>query len=105
MNILIRENYEELSSLAADDLIKIIHSITNPLICPASGNTPVGLYKQLVDRYKKQQLDVSTWNFVGLDEWVGMNEEEQGSCRQTLNEVLLEPMKIDLQRVSFFDGK
>jgi glucosamine-6-phosphate isomerase len=105
MNIVIAKNYETLSSLAADDLIKLIHPITNPLICPASGNTPVGLYKQLVDRYKKQELDVSEWNFVGLDEWVAMNEEDQGSCRQTLNEVLLKPMNIDPERICFFDGK
>lgn len=75
------------------------------LFCPASGDTPGLLYQELARRVAGGMLDVEGWQFVGLDEWVGMNGEDPGSCRNSLDKELFEPLQIDPRRICFFDGR
>ena len=39
----------------------------------ATGGTPVGLYKQLVDWYKKGDLSFAETRSVNLDEYLGLS--------------------------------
>jgi len=94
-----------MSKQSASDLIETMQSFDKPLLCPASGSTPVGLYKELVNLYRQQKFDPSNWLFVALDEWVGMDGNKEGSCKQSLDEQLFKPLKIDADKICFFDGK
>ena len=105
MKVFIDESYESSSMHAADDLIEKVRSINNPLICPASGDSTAGLYKEIVEKVKKKQLDVSNWTFVGLDEWIGMNGDDEGSCRYHLDRQLFHPLGIPEEKICFFDGR
>jgi galactosamine-6-phosphate isomerase len=82
-----------------------MQSFEQPLLCPPSGDTPQGLYKELINRYNEQKLDINSWSFVSLDEWVGMNEENEGSARQSLNEQLFTPLNVLEEQICFFNGK
>jgi glucosamine-6-phosphate isomerase len=105
MKIFVTDNYEGLSKQAADDVIQIMQACEQPLICTASGDSPSGLYKEILGRINKEQLDISSWFFVGLDEWVGMNGDDEGSCRYHLNQQLFYPLQIATDRICFFDGR
>jgi glucosamine-6-phosphate isomerase len=105
MEIFIADTYNELSKQAANDVIQLMQSRKHPLICIASGDTPAGLYKEIVDKVNKNDLNISDWSFIGLDEWVGMNGDDEGSCRFNLNEQLFQPLKIAANKISFFDGR
>ena len=105
MEIFISDSYDLLSKKAADDLLKLIESIDEPLLCTASGDSPAGLYKELVYTINTNQIDTSTWNFIGLDEWTGMNGSDEGSCRYYLNKQLFNPLKVPENRICFFDGR
>lgn len=105
MEIFIADTYQALSGQAADDVIQLMRSRNNPLLCAASGDTPAGLYKEIADQVNKNDLDISNWSFVGLDEWVGLNENDEGSCRFNLNEQLFDPLKTPASKISFFDGR
>jgi len=105
MKIIIENTYEDMSRQVAHDLIETMQLFDEPLLCPASGSTPVGLYKELVNLYQQQKFDPSNWLFVALDEWVGMDGNKEGSCRQSLDEQLFKPLKIKVERICFFDGK
>ena len=105
MKAFVDEGYEASSMHAADDLIEKVRLIKNPVICTASGDSPVGLYKQIVNRVQKKQLNVSDWLFLGLDEWVGMNGSDEGSCRYHLDHQLFHPLQIPGDRICFFDGR
>jgi len=94
-----------MSQHASTDLVELISSMKNPLLCTASGDSPAGVYKNIVDNVNKKGLDISDWSFVGLDEWVGMNGGDEGSCRFYLNQQLFDPLKIPSDKISFFDGK
>ncbi|HET9824456.1 MAG TPA: hypothetical protein VFP87_03935, partial [Chitinophagaceae bacterium] len=99
MKLFVDDSYEALSKRAANDLIEILRLLKNPLICTASGDSPAGLYKNIVDRVQNKQLDVSDWFFVGLDEWAGMNGSDEGSCRYHLDQQLFGPLQIRAERI------
>ena len=105
MKIFVDDTYEMMSKKAADEIIEIMQSRKKPLICTASGDSPAGLYRELVERAGKKQLDASDWFFVGLDEWVGMNENDEGSCRYHLNQQLFTLLQIADDKICFFDGR
>src|SRR5260221_14743750 len=105
MNIFIADNAESLAKQVADGLVQKIGTLSSTLLCPASGDTPAGLYRELVARAKKGSLDIHGWWFVGLDEWGGMNGDDEGSCRWHLDRQLFEPLGVGKERIQFFDGR
>lgn len=105
MNIVIKPSYESLSAAVADEVVQYLHLATHPLFCPASGDTPAGLYNELVRRQQNGSIDTERWFFVGLDEWTGMNAEDQGSCRFYLDRQLFGPLRVPEGRIRFFDGR
>lgn len=105
MEVFIADTHEALSGQAAADTIQWMQSRDHPLICTASGDTPAGLYKELVKKVNANELDISGWSFAGLDEWVGLNETDEGSCRFHLNHQLFHPLNISIDTICFFDGR
>ncbi len=105
MNLSIAKTYEEVSREAVNDLLEILQSIKNPLVCTASGDSPKGMYKELVRQVKENNIDISGWNFLSLDEWAGMNGNDEGSCRFHLNNDLFEPLNVAESKITFFDGR
>lgn len=105
MKLFIKDTTESMAVAVADRLDECLRAIPAPLFCPASGDTPAALYREMVGRAKRDMLDVSHWHFVGLDEWVGMNGGDEGSCRYYLNRGLFEPLGVGEERICFFDGR
>ena len=105
MKISISDSFKKMSSLAANDLIDLMQQFDMPLLCPASGDSPAGLYELIGNKVQQSELNISNWQFVGLDEWVGMNGEDEGSCRFHLNNQLFHRMKVSEDCISFFDGR
>jgi glucosamine-6-phosphate deaminase len=105
MKIFVADTYDAISKQAADEVIRIMKLRAHPVMCAASGDSPAGLYNEIVQRVKTNQLDTSNWYFVGLDEWAGMNGQDQGSCRYHLNEQFFHPLQIPDERICFFDGR
>jgi galactosamine-6-phosphate isomerase len=105
MKIFVSDDYEAMSKQTAADLIQITQISERPLICVASGDSPSGLYREIVERASRKELDLSSWSFVGLDEWVGMNGNDEGSCRYHLNHQLFYPLQIADNKICFFDGR
>ena len=105
MKIVIAKSYEELSNKAADELIKSIPSNKEPLVCIASGDSPTGLYKELVHRFTTGAINISDWYFLALDEWIGMNGEDEGSCRYYLDKTVFTPLHVQDEHFCCFNGK
>lgn len=105
MHLTITTSYDALSKQAAQDMLRLLQSLDQPLICTASGASPAGLYKELVHLVEMNGIDTSRWYFVGLDEWKGMNENDEGSSRAQVNEQLLQPLHIQEDQLCFFDGR
>jgi galactosamine-6-phosphate isomerase len=105
MEVIVSNSYAELSLRVADDLIRCMGARENPLLCAASGDSPSGLYKDLVAKVERKELDISDWAFLGLDEWVGLNGGDEGSCRYHLDRELFSPLHVPADKFFFFDGR
>ena len=72
MKIYVSDDYRGMSRKAAN--IVSAHVILNPscVLGLATGSTPIGMYKQLIDWYNKGDLDFSQVKSVNLDEYVGL---------------------------------
>lgn len=104
MQVIISDNYLESSIEATNTVIELMQKKSKPMICVASGDSPAGIYQNLVTKVKQQELNIQEWRFLGLDEWVGMNGQDEGSCRYHLNAQLFSPLQIPANRICFFDG-
>jgi galactosamine-6-phosphate isomerase len=105
MRIIVSKTYTELSQQAADDAARLMREFQQPLLCTASGDSPAGMYHKLVEKFNIKDLDISSWIFVGLDEWAGMNGKDEGSCRYHLNNQLFCPLGVTGDKIIFFDGR
>ncbi|MGN6296882.1 MAG: glucosamine-6-phosphate deaminase [Ginsengibacter sp.] len=105
MELSIYDSYEKMSAEAAEKVMHVISAKRKTVLSPASGDTPKGLYAELVSMIHKNKTDISELWFIGLDEWLGMNGEDEGSCRFYLDQQLFNPLQIDKNRIVFFNGK
>ena len=95
-------NYETLSEATANLIIDVLTQKPEALICIASGDTPLGVCKFLAKSDKKY---FEKCIFVGLDEWVGMGENDEGSCKYGVYQNLFIPLNIPSERIKYFDAK
>jgi len=105
MQIKISKNYEELCKEVAHFIVDEIKEISSPLLCLAGGDTPIGVYKSFIELSQSSKADFNKAEFIGLDEWVGLDGSDSGSCRFTLDESLYRPLNIKKSKIHFFDGK
>ncbi|MDE3183870.1 MAG: glucosamine-6-phosphate deaminase [Bacteroidota bacterium] len=105
MKLFVYETYESMSARAAEAVMYVINSKKNAVLCPASGDSPAGLYKKLVAHIKENEIDISGLYFISLDEWLGMNGNDEGSCRYHLNNQLFHPLYVSENNIAFFDGR
>jgi galactosamine-6-phosphate isomerase len=103
MDLFLETDYQTLSAKAAEQLLQLARNKKEPLICVASGDSPAGLYKEIIAQKAADETD--SWNFVGLDEWQGMNAADEGSCQWHLHQQLFKPLNVQAEKICFFDGK
>ena len=89
MELIKCKDYEHLSNLVAD-IVEHTLRLSKPKLILPTGSTPIGLYKELVDR-KLNWKSVETFN---LDEYVGNTIDEQ-SYRYFMDENLFKHTNID----------
>ena len=104
MNIEQYQNYPALSKAVANTLIDAIRLKNNALICVATGNTPIGPYQHFVELAKNTSLDYSKVRFVGLDEWLGLSRDHEGTCHHFLHKHLFDPLQISSKQYKLFNG-
>lgn len=104
MEISVYDDYEGMSEAAANLLIGQIAQKAGSLICIPSGDTPTGMLARFVRVVQENNIDISACYFVGLDEWLGMDEHDEGSCKHYMQTNLFEPLKIQADKIVFFDA-
>lgn len=105
MQLYIGDTYKTISKKSADELLQMIAGNEKPLLCTASGDSPKGMYQHLISQVNENNIDISAWTFLSLDEWLGMNGNDEGSCRFHLNNDLFKPLHVEESKIIFFDGR
>ena len=81
MIIYVGKDYQDVSRKAANIMSAQIIMKPNAVLGLATGSTPVGLYKQLIEWYNKGDLDFSQITSVNLDGYKGLSGDNDQSYR------------------------
>ena len=104
LNIKIYNDYNTMSAAAADLILDVVRLKPEAVLCFATGNTPVGTYRELAAKARKSGTDFSRCFCIGLDEWLGVPGNKSGSCNYILQEQVFDPLGIKQTQVHLFDG-
>jgi glucosamine-6-phosphate isomerase len=103
MELKIYPGYPQLSRACADLIKDCIQQKKEALVCIASGFTPVGVFECLLKDVKEGKLDLSRCTFLSLDEWIGIDPADPGSCLSMLKRDFFDHLSLNENQVVFFD--
>lgn len=89
------KNYDEMSALAASMIGAQVLLKPESVLGLATGSSPIGTYKTLVEGCEKGILDFSRVQTVNLDEYCGLSGENPNSYRYFMNDNLFDHVNID----------
>ena len=95
IELIITNNYEEMSQKAADIIIELLKKKPNVILGLATGSTPIGLYKILIENNKSKLIsfkDVVTYN---LDEYCDIPKNHEQSYYTYMNTNLFDHIDIN----------
>lgn len=98
------KNYDEMSEKACEILVDRMSKLQQPVIGLATGSTPEGLYKLLIDKYKKGELDFSNTVTFNLDEYVGLDDDDPNSYHYFMNDKLFNHINIPAENIHVPSG-
>lgn len=104
MKMIAVETYDALSRQAANILSAQV--ILNPksVLGLATGSSPVGAYRQLIEWYRKGDVDFSQTVSVNLDEYVGLPVTDPNSYRHFMNDNFFDHINIRPENTFVPDG-
>ena len=94
MRIIEAKDYKDMSRKAANIISAQIILKPDCVLGLATGSTPIGLYEQLVEWYKKGDLDFSRISTVNLDEYKGLNRENDQSYYYFMHDHLFNHVNV-----------
>lgn len=104
MNIIKAKDYEDLSRKAANIIAAQVILKPDCVLGLATGSSPLGTYKQLIDGYEKGDLDFSKVKSVNLDEYKGLTRDNDQSYYYFMYNNLFKHINIDMNNTNVPDG-
>ena len=96
MNLMIANNYDEMSKKAADFITKEIMAKPNLKLGLATGSTPIGTYNEIIKIYRNNSKlsfkDVIVFN---LDEYAGLSPENEQSYKYFMKDKLFNHIDVN----------
>ncbi len=104
MRIYKEKDYEEASIRAAQIVADQIKLKNDSVLGLATGTTPIGMYKTLVEKYKEGEITFKDVRTVNLDEYKGLTDEDKNSYHYFMKENLFSKVDIDLANTHLPNG-
>jgi glucosamine-6-phosphate deaminase len=104
MRVLVTPDYETLSQTAADLVLKAIRAKPALRIGLPTGNTPVGLYEELVKKHRDGALDFSQVTTFNLDEFLDLPQDHPQSYHSYMQQHLFDHVNVLPQNIHIPNG-
>jgi glucosamine-6-phosphate deaminase len=110
MNIIIKENYQEMSLAAANIIADLVKSKPDCVLGLATGSTPLGTYRELIRMHQEQGLDFSKVKTFNLDEYQGIgmdlskSYDQDRSSARFMHEELFKHINLQKANIYLPDG-
>lgn len=104
MKIIEVNDYQQMSNRAAEFIIEKV--IQNPSINLglATGGTPIGTYKCLIEDHKKNGTSYQKVTTFNLDEYIGLSGDNRNSYRYFMNDQLFNYIDVDKAKTNIPNG-
>jgi glucosamine-6-phosphate deaminase len=104
MRIIRTQDYDHMSRQAANIISAQVILKPNSVLGLATGSSPVGTYKQLIEWYEKGDLDFSQVTAVNLDEYVGLGRSHPQSYAYFMNYNFFDRINIQAYKTNIPNG-
>ncbi len=104
MEIIITRDYQQMGEVSAQLIAREIKRKHDLVLGLATGDTPIGTYKELVKLHKTEGLDFSKITTFNLDEYVGLAPLHKNSYNYFMQENLFKHININQANVHVPQG-
>lgn len=104
MQIIVVENYDEMSRRGAELLAAVVRENPSATLGLATGTTPIGAYRELIRRYEAGEISFRRVHTVNLDEYVGLDGSDPHSYRYFMQDQLFSHIDIDVANTQVPSG-
>lgn len=104
MKIIKAKDYDEMSRRAAEIIAAQVILKPGCVLGLATGGSPVGTYRELIEKYERGDLNFSRVSTVNLDEYVGLAADHAQSYARFMRENLLDHVNIDPENTHIPSG-
>jgi glucosamine-6-phosphate deaminase len=94
MRTVVVADYEALSRVAADAIAATLLRKPDALLLLATGDTPMGAYRDLAERHLRGELDTSRLRAAQLDEYAGLAPDDRRSLYGWMTRSFAEPLGV-----------
>lgn len=104
MKLIKVQDYQEMSKKAAEYIIEKISNHPKITLGLATGGTPIGTYKNLIEDHRRNGTSYQQVTSFNLDEYVGLSGENKNSYRYFMNEQLFNHIDIIMKNTNIPHG-
>lgn len=105
MKVITCTEYSEISKRAADVLEEIIRNKPHGVYGFATGDSPLGLYGELIRRHKEEGLDFSGITSFNLDEYYPIAKDNDQSYNYFMHENFFKHINIKPENINILNGE
>lgn len=98
------KTYEDMSREAAQIIFDALKENETFSLGLATGSTPEGMYEVLATLINDEKLDLSHLTTFNLDEYVGLDEDDDQSYHYFMDEHLFSKLDIPKENINILDG-
>ncbi len=104
MKLVIKENYDEASRYCAEHIINLVKENPNAVLGLATGTSPVGTYKYMIQDHEKNGTSYKNVSTYNLDEYCGLEDDHPQSYHYFMKAHLFDAIDIDQANTHVPDG-
>ena len=104
MKVIICKNYDGMSRRAASLLLAQLVHKPNSILGLATGSTPLGLYKELIEAYSRGEADFSNATSFNLDEYLGIPNTDPNSYFSFMQQNLFRHINLPQENTHLPNG-
>lgn len=104
MTVKAYKDHHALSEEAADEIIDLVKNKPDAVLCLASGDTPRLTCQLFAKKASQEKLNLARITFIGLDEWVGIPPENEGSCHYFFQHELFDKLHFSSEQAHLFNA-
>ena len=105
MRVMICNDYEEMSAVGARLIADQVAKKPDSILGLATGSTPIGVYKKLVEMFENGEVDFKSVKTFNLDEYYPIAQNDPQSYYYFMQENLFSKINVPAENINIPNGE